>query len=143
MDGNGVVCLNFNRYGDGSLPTYSNKRADLQQVTNSSIQKPSHNGLRAAASFEMKGRHNLPLGGSINKKGTVYTINQSSSKSSDNIIPDNEVLSRRSRTFKVTMPSMHRSAALIHKNFMQTFRNIGYEFISPWSSAVLILFIEF
>ncbi|XP_046646484.1 ABC transporter G family member 20-like [Daphnia pulicaria] len=140
IDGNGIVCLNFNRCGDGSLPTYSNKRADLQQITNSSIQNPSKNGLRSAASFEMKGRHNLPLGGSITKRGTVYTINQSSSKSSENIIQDNEVISRRSRTFKMTMPSMHRSAALIHKNFMQTFRNIGmflFVFLLPALQATI------
>lgn len=32
---------------------------------------------------------------------------------------------RKSRTFKLAMPSTHRSMALIRKNFMQTFRNIG------------------
>ena len=32
---------------------------------------------------------------------------------------------KRSKTFRFSMPSPHRSAALIRKNFMQTFRNIG------------------
>ena len=32
---------------------------------------------------------------------------------------------RRSRTFTLAVPSPHRTAALIRKNFMQTFRNIG------------------
>ena len=144
MDGNGIVCLNFNRYGDGSLSAYHNKGADLQYVTthNSSVQNLSQNGPRGTASFEMKGRQNLPFGGgSINKRGTVYTINKSSSNSTGNVIQNSEVTSRRSRTFKMAMPSIHRSAALIHKNFMQTFRNIGYEFYFPRSGAVLILFI--
>jgi len=33
--------------------------------------------------------------------------------------------SRRSRTFQLALPSLHRTNALIRKNFMQTFRNIG------------------
>ncbi|EFX78468.1 ABC protein, subfamily ABCH [Daphnia pulex] len=85
------------------------------------------------------GHENMAFNYSISQ-GTVYTINQSSSKSSENIIQDNEVISRRSRTFKMTMPSMHRSAALIHKNFMQTFRNIGmflFVFLLPALQATI------
>ena len=33
---------------------------------------------------------------------------------------------RRSRTMALSLPSAHRTSALIRKNFMQTFRNIGY-----------------
>lgn len=35
------------------------------------------------------------------------------------------ILKRRSRTFTLTMPSAHRTAALLRKNFTTTSRNIG------------------
>ena len=35
---------------------------------------------------------------------------------------------RGSRTFSLSMPSPHRTAALIRKNFLITLRNIGYVF---------------
>ncbi|EFX78467.1 ABC protein, subfamily ABCH [Daphnia pulex] len=47
---------------------------------------------------------------------------------------------RRSGTFKLAIPSWHRSAALIRKNFMQTFRNIGmflFIFLLPAAQAIL------
>jgi len=61
-------------------------------------------------------------GGSSNSSNAGDTTSSCGSTSDRS---STRVVKRRSRTFALTVPSPHRTLALIRKNFMQTFRNIG------------------
>ncbi|XP_057380008.1 ABC transporter G family member 20-like [Daphnia carinata] len=138
MEEGGVVCLNFNRFGDNNLRGYNQKRPNqLQQMSLSAIQNSSHHGKRekAATSFQMDGLFNVqPIGNNIKETRTANNIHTVSN------YDDQGTSQSRSRTFRMAIPSTHRSAALIHKNFMQTFRNIGmflFVFLLPALQAII------
>ena len=61
-------------------------------------------------------------GGSSNSSNAGDTTSSCGSTSDRS---STRVVKRRSRTFALNVPSPHRTMALIRKNFMQTFRNIG------------------
>lgn len=114
--------MNFNRYGDNNLRGCNNKRANqLQQMNIGAIQNSSHHSKRerAATSFQMEGLFDVQLAGNNASRtdNNIHAVNNYGGGAGQG--------TRRSRTFKMAIPSPHRSAALIHKNFMQTFRNIG------------------
>lgn len=133
----GVVCLNFNRYGDNNLRGCNNKRANqLQQMNVCAIQNSSHHSKRerAATSFQMEGLFDVQLAGNNANRtdNNIHAVNNYGGGAGQG--------TRRSRTFKMAIPSPHRSAALIHKNFMQTFRNIGmflFVFLLPALQATI------
>lgn len=126
MEEGGIVCLNFSRYGDNKLRGYSNKHANQLHHTNlGAIQNTSLHGKRErpTTSLQMEGRFNVQLTGNNTSRmsNNIHAVNNFDSHA--NVGAGRS----HSRTFKMAIPSPHRSAALIHKNFMQTFRNIGYE----------------
>ena len=133
----GIVGLTFQKCGDGKQNAYNNRQVYNQQMHISSIQKALNRGnatinISPASSLDLKGAFSIERGGINIDPGNsaASCINSETSSYSNNstVATPREVIKRRSRTFKMAMPSAHRSAALIHKNFMQTFRNIGYKF---------------
>ena len=118
--------------------TYSNKASNNHQHINQmNAFNNQGNDDSATATFDTKeGLFNLKHGGSSTNGSSSSTASCSSSSSNagdtssscgSTAASSRAVGKRRSGTFKLAIPSWHRSAALIRKNFMQTFRNIGYD----------------
>ena len=137
-DEDGIVGLTFSPSGDSMIHTYSNKQQQqhinqMNAFNNENTQ--GNNDDTPAAAFDTKeGLFNLKHGGSSTNGSGSSTASCSSSSSNagdtssscgSTAASSRAPGQRRSRTFKLAMPSPHRSAALIRKNFMQTFRNIG------------------
>ena len=136
-DEDGIVGLTFSPSGDSMIHTYSNKGSNNQQHINqmNAFNNENQDNDSPAATFDTKeGLFNLKHGGSsTNGSGSsAASCSSSSSQAGDTSSSCGSTVAssqapgqRRSRTFKLAIPSPHRSAALIRKNFMQTFRNIG------------------
>lgn len=139
-DEDGIVGLTFSPAGDSMLNTYSNKGTNNQHINQMNAFNHDNQGNddSNAATFDTKeSLFNLKHGGSSTNGSGSSTASCSSSSSNagdtssscgSTAASSRAPGQRRSRTFKLAMPSLHRSAALIRKNFMQTFRNIGYVF---------------
>ncbi len=136
-DEDGIVGLTFSPSGDSMIHAYSNKAANQQHINqmNAFNNENQGNDDSPAATFDTKeGLFNLKHGGSSTNGSGSSTASCSSSSSNagdtssscgSTAASSRAPGQRRSRTFKLAMPSIHRSVALIRKNFMQTFRNIG------------------
>jgi hypothetical protein len=136
-DEDGIVGLTFSPSGDSMVHTYSNKASNNQQQHINQMNAFNNHGNddSATATFDTKeGLFNLKHGGSSTNGSSSSTASCSSSSSNagdtssscgSTAASSRAVGKRRSGTFKLAIPSWHRSSALIRKNFMQTFRNIG------------------
>ena len=145
-DEEGIVGLTFSPAGDSLLNTYSNKGAatnhqqqqhiNQMNAFNNENQGSGNNDdptVVVATAFDTKeSLFNLKHGGSSTNGSSTASCSSTSSNAGDTSSSCGSTAAssrapgqRRSRTFKLAMPSAHRSAALIRKNFMQTFRNIG------------------
>lgn len=143
----GIVGLTFSPSGDSSLQMhgYDNKRGSSPSSsppTPNGANRPNHvsrmnefNSADAPAAFETKdGLFNMKAGNNSATNSSTASCSSSSSNAGDTSSSCGSTAAssvrasnkRRSRTFACSMPSAHRSLALIRKNFMQTFRNIGY-----------------
>jgi hypothetical protein len=136
-DEDGIVGLTFSPSGDSMVHTYSNKASNNQQQHINQMNAFNNHGNddSATATFDTKeGLFNLKHGGSSTNGSSSSTASCSCSSSNagdtssscgSTAASSRAVGKRRSGTFKLAIPSWHRSSALIRKNFMQTFRNIG------------------
>ncbi|XP_046646482.1 ABC transporter G family member 20-like isoform X3 [Daphnia pulicaria] len=151
-DEDGIVGLTFSPSGDSMVHTYSNKASNNQQQHINQMNAFNNHGNddSATATFDTKeGLFNLKHGGSSTNGSSSSTASCSSSSSNagdtssscgSTAASSRAVGKRRSGTFKLAIPSWHRSSALIRKNFMQTFRNIGmflFIFLLPAAQAIL------
>lgn len=136
VEEDGIVGLTFSPAGDNSLVrTYSNKAAPgAQHITHmNAFNEEIHEEHHGPSIDTKEGLYQLNNkgGNSLNGSSTASCSSASSqagdtSSSCGSTAASSRVVSkRRSRTFTCAMPSPHRTAALIRKNFMQTFRNIG------------------
>jgi hypothetical protein len=125
----GIVGLTFSPSGENSmLHTYSNKQrtASNQQLH----QMNEFNTANDASPIDTKdGLYHLKHGGSSTNGGSssasCSSAGDTSSSCGSTAASSRVPAKRRSRTFNLNPPSPHRTMALIRKNFMQTFRNIG------------------
>lgn len=136
VEEDGIVGLTFCPAGDNSLVrTYSNKGAAAgQHITHMNAFNEDIHEEHHAPSIDTKdGLYHLSNKGanSLNGSSTASCSSASSqagdtSSSCGSTAASSRVVSkRRSRTFACAVPSPHRTMALVRKNFMQTFRNIG------------------
>jgi len=130
----GIVGLTFSpRGGDNSmLHTYtgSNKQQSRNGSNQQLHQMNEFNSANDASPIETKdGLFHLKHGGSSTNGGSssasCSSAGDTSSSCGSTAASSRVPAKRRSRTFNLTPPSPHRTMALIRKNFMQTFRNIG------------------
>nr|QST15012.1 ABCH-like protein [Diaphanosoma celebensis] len=137
----GIVGLTFSPSGD-HLPRKEPSTERRMNEMNKQRQV-SDNG--AALHYANETKENLHYhsassssgGGSSNSSSAGDTTSSCGSTSDRS---STRVTKRRSRTFALNVPSPHRTAALIRKNFMQTFRNIGvflFIFLLPAAQAIL------
>lgn len=124
----GIVGLTFSPYRDNRTVTYSTNEVRFQQQSHNNILLNAYNRGNQVQNPETIGSPedflNMP------RNAMNYSqVNRDGISRNDITIPTNSENSgnqrSKSRTFKLAMPSSHRSLALIRKNFMQTFRNIG------------------
>lgn len=130
----GIVGLTFSPSGD-NLTSFNMEQQkhinDMNALNNQRHSDDPHES-KDSSLYNMKhGNH----GGSSSSSNNGDT-NSSCGSTATTRLPGK----RRSRTFALSVPSPHRTLALIRKNFMQTFRNIGvfmFIFLLPAVQAVL------
>jgi len=141
----GIVGLTFSPSGDNLVPYNTDQQQQQKQQHINEMNELNMNNQRHGDDPNMESKesslYNLKHGNgqsssSSSNNGDTSSSCGSTAHSSSSRIPGK----RRSRTFALSIPSRHRTMALIRKNFMQTFRNIGvfmFIFLLPAVQAVL------
>lgn len=129
----GIVGLTFSPSGEHSLTHISSYGSNngtpvggnrMQQQRSSVNQMNEFNSNADDRLYQLKGQKESACTASCSSAssnaGDTSSSCGSTAASSVRITPK-----RRSNTFTLTLPSAHRTGALLRKNMMQTFRNIG------------------
>lgn len=139
-DEDGIVGLTFSPSGEMNSLTHHSAYTNKMQRSSVNQMNDFNNEHNANAAFDHATKdglfHNIKSGAGGGKGGessTTASCSSSSSNAGDTSSSCGSTAAssvrvthkRRSRTFTLALPSAHRTAALIRKNFMQTFRNIG------------------